>query len=125
MRRPIGSVLSARLPPPEMRAILFLCALAIAAVSFASIATAATTPRGAALVARNCLRAHGWTATLADRGRTVNGRAPRKLASYPYRPWYSVAFYKTDRVYANEIRMKLNRAEGRVATLCRKQALRQ
>jgi len=102
-----------------------LIAIAAAAI-FAGQAQAAPPSRSeAARSARDCLRAHGWWAILADDGTTVNSRAPRKLAGYPYKPWYSVTFYTVDFSprYA-EIRMKLNRSEAKVATLCRNSALR-
>ena len=56
------------------------------------------TVRGAARAAERCLDRHGWDARLADGGRTTNAKAPRKLKTYPYRPWYSVAFYRDGKV---------------------------
>lgn len=95
--------------------VVFAVALLVAAPA------AAVTPHGQAVRTRDCLRAHGWTAVLTDRGATVNAKAPRKLVGYPGRPWYSVSFYDdgTGRVRSNENRIRLNRAEGRLATRCR------
>ncbi len=93
---------------------------ALVAVSLAPVASAASTPRDAALVTHSCLRAYGWDAVLVDRGVTVNAGALRKLSGFPYRPWYSVSFYKSGgRVYSREVRMKINQHEGRIATACR------
>ena len=92
----------------------------LAALSVAPVASAASTPRDAALVTQSCLRAYGWDAVLVDRGVTVNAGALRKLSGYPYRPWYSVSFSKSGgRVYSREVRMKINQYEGRIATACR------
>ena len=99
---------------------------ALFALSFAPVASAAaTTPQGAALVTHSCLRAQGWDAVLVDRGVTVNAGALRKLSGWPYRPWYSVSFYKSGgRVYPVEVRVKLNQHEGRIATACRTRGIR-
>ena len=92
-------------------------------------AQAATTPTGAAGATRDCLRAHGWSAVLADGGRSVGAQAPRKLAGFPPWPWFSVSFFSSSvdgRSVVNftESRMKLNRTEAEVATSCRDRSLR-
>jgi hypothetical protein len=103
--------------------IRLLVVLAVGAALLAPTAQAARNPsaRTAAHATRACLVKLGWSARLTDGGRTVAAKAPRKLAAYPYRPWYSVTFYpKGFSPRFAEIRMKLNRHEARAATYCRK-----
>ena len=87
-------------------------------------AAEAATPRQAAKATRACLIAKGWTAKLADGRRTVDAQAPRTLAAYPYRPWYSVSFFRVGtRLGTISIRMRLNPHERRQARACRNRGL--
>jgi len=104
------------------RALLIMVLLAGLLVGQAE---AAGSPGRAAVAARDCLRSHGWTAVLADGGVTVDARAPRRLPSYPGRPWFSVSFYRDgDGVSSSFIRMGLNSGELHVAAACRRAAQR-
>lgn len=119
-----------------MKVILMMAVAASLVSLLAAPAQAAATPSGAARATRDCLRAHGWWAVLADGGKTVDARAPRKRAGYPSKPWYSVAFnswtmsnertgvVEERHTFPIEMRLKLNGAEGRVATVCRNVGLR-
>jgi hypothetical protein len=103
----------------------FLSLAALAALVFVGASSAAPTPRGAALVTRDCLSAHGWDAVLVDTGVTVNAGALRNLPGWPYRPWYSVSFSKRGgRLYPVEVRVKLNQNESRIAAACRSRGTR-
>ena len=113
---------------------LALVTVAAAALLGASCAQAAPTPSKAARVTRDCLRAHGWSAVLADHGHTVNGQAPRVLPGLlRSRPWFSVSFYSwsvtengrtVQHTGATQLRLHLNRSEARTAALCRARGLR-
>jgi hypothetical protein len=98
--------------------VVIACVLA---ALFAGSAQAAVKPAVAARATRDCLRAHGWRALIVGKGATVNARAPRKFAAYPYTPWFSIAFY-ADGTFA-ETRLRLNRSEARIATGCRRAAI--
>ena len=106
--------------------VMIVVAGVVVALALVGGAQAALSPAGAARAARDCLRAHGWAATLADRGTTVNGKAPRRLATFPWRPLYSVSFMRqgSDRPTWAEVSQGLTRGETRVAVGCRRAALR-
>jgi hypothetical protein len=123
---------------PVPIAALLATALLLAMATPAQAASSAT-PRRAALAAKTCFVKHGWWAGLADRGRTVNGTAPRKLNGYPFRPWYSVTFNEgphyvprslrrwlgsRGKTYWRPIAMGLNRREKRIAAYCTRAAWR-
>ena len=109
-----------------MDAVKILLATVLVGLVLVGGAQAAHSPARSATAARDCLLARGWTATLADHGTTVNGKAPRRLATYPWRPLYSVTFIPqgSDRPTWAEFSQGLTRGETRVAVGCRTVGLR-
>jgi hypothetical protein len=112
-------------------ALIALIATVLIAIAVPAQAATNPTPRRAARAAKACFVNHGWWARLADRGKTVNAKAPRKLKGYPYRPWYSVTFNEgphyvgtRGKTYAITLMMKLNSRERRLAGFCARAAWR-
>jgi hypothetical protein len=80
-------------------------------------AAAAATPRGAAVKAAACFRAHHWDVRFEDAGRSVKAQ-PRRRAVV--RPFYWISFFRyAGTVTYAESKQGLTSAEWRVAKSCR------